>query len=453
MLVLTDDVLLPRMAGPAMRAWHMAGHLSEEHDVWLLTTSPHCSVSSDRFRVASIGHKGISAAEQWADVMVIQGYGASQNPLLAQSSKVIVSDLYDPIHLETLAFTKDLDAEFRTYAVRKAVEAVNAQLKRADFIICASERQRDLYIGQLATLGRLTPLSYDHDPTLRSLIDVVPFGLPDVDPAHTRPAVRGVVPGIGHEDDLLLWAGGVYNWLDPLSLIEAVHRLSARRPTVRLYFMGLRHPNPSHPRMQMAIAAQGLAEQLGLTNRYVFFNEGWVDYDDRQNFLLEATLGVTAHFDSAETRFAFRTRALDYFWAGLPVVSTEGDALAELVRDKSLGLAVPAQDPVALENALYQLLSDTDFAASCRANVLRIREAYRWSTALEPLAAFCRDPRRAADTDNDGEIGTSFDLAGGSSIADFGMLFKHYYRVGGWREVVRRSADKALRTAHSRWHR
>ena len=55
----------------------------------------------------------------------------------------------------------------------------------------------------------------------------------------------------------------------------------------------------------MAIAAQGLAEQLGLTNRYVFFNEGWVDYDDRQNFLLEATLGVTAHFDSAETRFAF----------------------------------------------------------------------------------------------------------------------------------------------------
>ncbi len=49
--------------------------------------------------------------------------------MLAQSSKVIVSDLYDPIHLETLAFTKDLDGEFRTYAVRKAVEAVNAQLK------------------------------------------------------------------------------------------------------------------------------------------------------------------------------------------------------------------------------------------------------------------------------------------------------------------------------------
>ena len=33
---------------------------------------------------------------------------------------------------------------------------------------------------------------------------------------------------------------------------------------------------------------------------------------------MEATLGVTMHFDSAETRFAFRTRALDYLWAACP---------------------------------------------------------------------------------------------------------------------------------------
>ena len=143
--------------------------------------------------------------------------------------------------------------------------------------------------------------------------------------------------------------------------------------------------------------------------------------------MLEATFGVTTHFDSAETRFAFRTRALDYFWAGLPVVSTEGDALAELVRERSLGLTVPAEDPAALEGALYELLTDTDFAASCRANVLRIRETYRWSTALEPLAAFCRDPRRAADVDAETDLGAALEGPDGSSIADYAMLFKHYY--------------------------
>jgi hypothetical protein len=36
-------------------------------------------------------------------------------------------------------------------------------------------------------------------------------------------------------------------------------------------------------------------------------------------------IGVSAHPAHLETRFAFRTRMLDYLWAGLPIVSTEGE--------------------------------------------------------------------------------------------------------------------------------
>ena len=40
--------------------------------------------------------------------------------------------------------------------------------------------------------GKGQPRTYEADPTLRSLIDVVPFGLPDDPPVHTRPvAARG----------------------------------------------------------------------------------------------------------------------------------------------------------------------------------------------------------------------------------------------------------------------
>ena len=121
--------------------------------------------------------------------------------------------------------------------------------------------------------------------------------------------------------------------------------------------MGMRHPNPDVPPMQMATSARALSEELGLTGKHVFFNDGWVEYAQRQNFLLEATLGVTTHFDSAETRFAFRTRALDYLWAALPVVTTEGDWFAELVAREGLGLTVPPEDPDALAGALNRLLS------------------------------------------------------------------------------------------------
>jgi hypothetical protein len=45
--------------------------------------------------------------------------------------------------------------------------------------ICASERQRDYWLGMLGGRDRLTQAQYTLDPTLRLLIDVVPFGLPD----------------------------------------------------------------------------------------------------------------------------------------------------------------------------------------------------------------------------------------------------------------------------------
>ena len=74
--------------------------------------------------------------------------------------------------------------------------------------------------------------------------------------------------------------------------------------------------------MAMAAEAVALAEELGLRDRVVFFNFGWVPYAERGRYLLEADVAVSAHFDDIETRFAFRTRFLDCLWAGLPVVTT-----------------------------------------------------------------------------------------------------------------------------------
>ncbi len=396
-LVVTADVLRTRMAGPAMRAWHIARHLGREHEVRLVTTSPWCEVEGDGFGVQAVDGQGLAEAERWADVLVLQGYVVHHHPFLRESAKILVFDVYDPLHLETLALTRGTVSQARDDHVALSVAVLNFQLQRADFLVCASERQRDLFIGQLCALGRANPRTYDADPTLTSLIDVVPFGLSDLPPRHRRPALRGVVPGISEGDDLLVWAGGVYDWFDPLTLVRAVALVAAERPSVRLYFLGLRHPNPDVPEMRTATATRELAAELGLTGRHVFFNDDWVEYSERENYLLEADLGVTAHFAGAETRFSFRTRALDYLWATLPTVTTEGDTFAELVTRQGLGLAVPPEDPEALAGAITKLLGDPDLARSCRESSAAVRDRYRWSVVLEPLAEFCRHPRHAPD--------------------------------------------------------
>ena len=147
----------------------------------------------------------------------------------------------------------------------------------------------------------------------------------------------------------------------------------------------------------MAVDTRALADELGLTGTHVFFNEDWVDYDDRQNYLLESDVGVSTHLDHVETSFSFRTRILDYFWAGLPVVATDGDALAELIDEHGLGITVPAGDVDALEDALHRLLDDDAFAAECGEASTAQAARLRWSDVLEPLVAFCSAPRRAPD--------------------------------------------------------
>ena len=106
------------------------------------------------------------------------------------------------------------------------------------------------------------------------------------------------------------------NWLDPLTPIRAVAELAKQREDIRLVFLGVRHPSPRIPEMAMAQAAVD-PRQLRVDSK-VHFNYDWVPYAERARFLLDADLGVSAHFDTVETRFAFRTRLLDYFWVHLP---------------------------------------------------------------------------------------------------------------------------------------
>jgi glycosyltransferase involved in cell wall biosynthesis len=398
--VITPDVLSARMAGPAIRAFHIAEELSRSHEVTLISTA-ECSITAPTFACRAASWSGLRAAVGDAEVVVLQGYVSYRAPWLIRSDKVLVVDLYDPLHLEQLEQLGDRPPLERQAMLDLTVRLLNEQIVRGDYFLCASEEQRHLWLGQLGALGRLNPLNYEQDPTLRSLIDVCPFGLAVQPPVRERAAIKGVVPGIGPQDKVILWAGGVYNWFDPLTLVRAVDRIKDSHPDVRLFFLGMKHPNPDVPQMAVAWETRQLAEQLSLTGKHVFFNDGWVAYDDRQNYLLDADVGVSTHFDHLETTFSFRTRILDYLWAGLPVVATGGDTFGTLIAAEGLGAAVAERDVDDLAGALSSLLYDEDAARRARENVLRVRERFTWPEVLAPLTAFCGRPHRAADAGTD----------------------------------------------------
>lgn len=387
-LVVANDHVGSKMAGPGIRSLRFATELARDHDVTLAVPFA-TDISDERITIVQDDPWDARRMNQRVrrfDVVIAQKLPVSTMRLLAKSEVVAIYDLYAPLAVESLAWASRRPRTVRddvTQRLNSLTQEIT--LSYGDAFICASEIQRDFWLGALFSVGRIGPDQYSDEPSLRGLIDVVPFGIEAEPPRHTRHAVKGVVPGIAESDRLLLWGGGIWNWFDPLTVIRSIAAVSRQRDDVRLFFMGLGHPNPAVPEMEMERRAIVLAGELGLTDRVVFFNKGWVPYEERGAYFLEADLGVSAHFDDLETRLAFRTRLLDCIWATLPIVTTGGDALGEMVDHRGLGRAVAAEDVDGWVSALGRLLDDDDERNAIREQSIAVRSEFVWPRVVAPL--------------------------------------------------------------------
>lgn len=389
-LVLSQDRLDGQIAGTSIRALELGKILAADgHAVTLAGVG---DPPPERHGLPCVGYDpqhpsalapSLAALEP-SDVVVSLQQWPPLMRLLRNARARLAFDLYVPQALETIGGFPGVRPivrhELTEFAVDRTVEALRA----GDFFICASEGQRDLYLGMMLAERLIDGPRYEDDPALRSLIDVVPFGLAD-EPATATGAggPRTHVPGVGPGDEVVLWNGGVWPWLDPQGAVRAIALVAERRPRVRLVFMGAA---PQVPAQRTVAAARAVAQELGVLDRHVFFHDGWVPYDERADWLLEADCSLFAHHDHLETRFAFRTRLLDCFWSGLPVVSTSGDDLSEAVQRAGAGRAVAPEDPGALAAAVEEVL---DRGRAAYAEPLRrLAAGHRWSAVAGPLRRF-----------------------------------------------------------------
>jgi glycosyltransferase involved in cell wall biosynthesis len=449
-LIVTGDRIAEAMAGPAIRCWEMARLLSQNGHEVRVAAGEGSTVGEQGFEVIAPPRDALALEATLADVIVVQGVVTAIYPFLLMPGKRIVVDLYDPYNLEILELFHDHPMEDRLGQHQGHLGALLAQLVRGDFFLCASEKQRDYWLGMLSAMGRINPYTHGDDRLLRRLIDTASFGISSAGPvAASRPVVKGVLPGIEADARVVVWGGGVYNWFDPLSLIRAWPRILEREPRARLLFMGMRHPNPDVPEMDMAVRALRLSEELDLRDKTVHFNMQWVPYEKRQEYLLEADLGVSTHFNHVETSFSFRTRILDYIWAGLPVVSTEGDEFARWIIEHRTGKVVRFEDPDSIATAIADLLTDENLYRACVKAVQESRAPFVWDRALAPLVTYCEAPWRAADLFAEApEALEAATYMTGSMLAPKGLLPRTRWFLE--HEGARGLARRLVRTARRR---
>jgi glycosyltransferase involved in cell wall biosynthesis len=387
-LLLCSDDLGTSMAGPAIRTVELARALLDVADPLIAAhrVDPAAELPCP---AATISTEIMETLLSEVDVVVLQGPVSDWYPEVLRGEVPLAIDLYDPMHLEALQGTGPADE--LPYVLNLVVD----QLRRGDFFFCASERQRDYWLGMLSSLGRVTAEAYGVDPDLRTLIDVVPYGISADDPVRVGPGPRQTVAGIGPDDMLLVWNGGLWDWFDTSTFLHALAQVRDELPHVRAYFMGILRPGST----ELAPAARNvmsLSDELGLTGSVVFFND-WTPFDTRQDVYLDATAVVSLHHAHLESRFSFRTRLLDALWGRVPILCTSGDVVAGIVEELQLGLTVPPGDVDAVAQALRDMAADPALLERARTQLALAAPDYEWSHAVAPLARWLSHPVRRRD--------------------------------------------------------
>ena len=392
-LIITPDRLGKTRIGVGMRHWEIAQALSNAGlQVTLASTRPLADdLPAADFPVGdlSVMREQVDELAQKHAVVMVQGNALTDCPRLSASGRPILVDMVTPFHIENVQTSQ--------YAYDQALSVVNECLNTADFFVCGNERQRLYWLGMLTALGRISKHECQRDSQFRELIDVVGFGVPDAEPVKTRAVLKGVYPGIARDDFLLMWFGGIWDWLDPLPLIEAVHAVHRRQPRIKLFFSMYRKSRDENP-TKMAVRARAYAEELGALGKSIFFNELPIPFDQRADYLLESDLGVMVQAPNFETQISARTRALDYLWTNLPIFANQGDEISELVQRHGAGVIIESNAADQIEHALLEYVRDEAGQRRAAEAVGRLKQQLRWSSMVQPILRFCqhaqqRNPR------------------------------------------------------------
>jgi glycosyltransferase involved in cell wall biosynthesis len=338
-VVATPDVVGERMAGPGIRVTHFARQLAKLPGV----------------RVTVVDRDGDRAAFRRADVLIGQ---PARGFFKRRPGQRVVYDLFDPLVLELRELYGERPSMRQRLHVAAEWTRLQFALANADLLMTAAPQQREFY----------EQLEWRDVPWIN-----VPFG---IDLAEVKACATPA-------DNVVVWGGGVWEWLDPKTAVEAIVRLNRGGLRCRLLFLGRSRPNQAVVERRRE---DRFSRLIASGAPWVDANEEWVPYRDRLAWLRAAKIAIMLHRSTAESRYAVRTRIFDAIAAGVPVVATERGFAAELVAREGLGIVVPPGDVDAVAAAIRRLLTNDEFHRSCVTNLERIRPAFAWEVVTRPLA-------------------------------------------------------------------
>ena len=125
----------------------------------------------------------------------------------------------------------------------------------------------------------------------------------------------------------------------------------------------------------------------GVSDRFEF--TGHISKAEVPENLAKGRVGILPLLDCFFNRYLTSPlKIMEYYSAGLPVVTADGPVTAEVVLQEKTGLLAPYGDVEAFAKALSRLCADDESHAACRQNIKDALDQLTWAKRAEKIAGF-----------------------------------------------------------------
>jgi glycosyltransferase involved in cell wall biosynthesis len=292
------------------------------------------------------------------------------------------------------AWTGDTKALLRAWQVESLVA------RRADKLSTVSRPQLHALLGEMAGLGRLNqhtfhyhfahhvPIAYhpvfSGEETLES---------DDAEAANSGAILRGrVVP---EDAFIVLWSGGYNYWTDPQFLFALLETLMTADPRIHYVSTGGAiegYNTQTYEQFVGRIQTSSFRDRCHLL--------GWVPAEQLPGMYREADVGLNIDEPNYETLFGGRNRINNMMAAGLPVVTTRGSEVSQMIAEADCGIVCPPGSVADIVAGILEMLRSPDrqrdLARRSREYALNAFSPHRLTA---PALEWARKPSLAPDNE------------------------------------------------------
>lgn len=263
-------------------------------------------------------------------------------------------------------------------------------LRRGDRFSCVSFKQMYATVGELGAVGRLNQHTANHP-----FLSVIPNAVCEVflqEPELGLPRkYRGAL--FPADSFAVLWSGGFNTWTDTRTLAGALSMAMEQESRIR--FVATGGAIPGHDEVTYEQFKSEM-DRTGFLDRCHFL--GWVEWQELAPLYRECDVGINIDGKNYETLLGARNRLTNMMGIGLPVLTTLGTELSEIIEESRLGYVVRIGQVQELADALLRACRSTNerrvFANRARKFAM---EQFSYAATTRGLVQWSEAPATAPD--------------------------------------------------------